>query len=282
MATVRNIDKHQDYPYVKEAVTEPLGVAGSIMSGKKEVNNLVMVVDIGAGTTDLSLYRLGSGSDSKKGQYSAYEVEGSSRVLTEAGNHLDSLLIEQIIMKTGITSDDQMLENVRGELKLRIRNDKESLFNDKFVLITLSNGTDVEVSLDEFLELEAVQKFGRDLRNTMINILESIDYSYVGWILANPARNLVVSLTGGGAELPMVQSLAEGSVYVSGREVPVARSQKFPEWLHELDKNLESDYPRIAVSLGGARKNLINDKGVSTITGGDVTKPPILGGFYLQ
>ena len=32
-------------------------------------------------------------------------------------------------------------------------------------------------------------------------------------------------------------------------DVPVARSMPFPNWLRELDENLEFDYPRVAASL---------------------------------
>ena len=63
-------------------------------------------------------------------------------------------------------------------------------------------------------------------------------------------------------------------------DVPVARSRQFPNWLRELDENLESDYPRVAVSLGGARKQLIRNEGTAAITGGDVTQTPVLGGYY--
>lgn len=266
MTAVRDLrGSIRNYPYVAEAITEPLGVAGSIMSWKNEVNSLLMVVDIGAGTSDLSLYRLGYNSEVDK--HIAYEVKDTSRVLTQAGNYLDRILIEQIIKKSGITSDDKMWVNVRSALELEIRVHKETLFNEESVLISLMNGDAVEIDLKEFLELEAVQQFGEELRSIMRNILGSIDHSWIKWIGAHPARKLVVALTGGGSELPMVQSLANEPIHINGVEIPVERSQKFPEWLRELDENLASDYPRVAVSLGGARKRLINDEGSATITG---------------
>ena len=48
-------------------------------------------------------------------------------------------------------------------------------------------------------------------------------------------------------------------------DVPVARSMPFPNWLRELDENLEFDYPRVAASLGGARKRLIQDEGTAAL-----------------
>ena len=48
------------------------------------------------------------------------------------------------------------------------------------------NGTKVDVEIMEFLELKAVQRFGTDLRNKMIEIMGSIDQSWVDWIKADP------------------------------------------------------------------------------------------------
>lgn len=279
MAVVKSLrQKPWSYPFVAEEITEPLGVAGSLIDWKTPVNALTMVIDIGAGTSDLSLYRIHISPES--GTNVAYEVENSSRVLTEAGNHLDRILIELVIKKSGITSDNPRSVNVRGELELGIRDFKETLFNEESVYIPLMNEAEVNVNLVEFLELEAVKSFSTDLRNAMTDILGTIDVSWVNSIETTPSRSLVVVLTGGGSDLPMVESLARDSIQVNGTDVRVTRSRQFPSWLRELDANLESDYPRIAVSLGGARKRLIQNEGQATITGGDVTQLPVLGGYY--
>ncbi len=266
------------YPFVGEDITEPLGVAGSMLSWKNRVDLLIMVVDIGAGTSDLSLYRILF--DPATGENTAIEIEGSSRGLTEAGNYLDRLLIELIIKKSRITSDDPVWVNVRSALELQIRDFKETLFNDQSVLALLMNGIEVNIKLDEFLQMDQVRGFGENLRSKMVEVLESIDPSWVGWIKANPTRNLVVALTGGGSALPMVKSLAEGKIVVNGSDVSVARALPLPDWLRKIDENLEVDYPRIAVSLGGARRRLIQRGKSAHITAGDVAAPPKLGGYY--
>ena len=268
----------REYPFVLEDVVEPLGVANSIMSWTKPINSLVLVIDIGAGTSDLSLYRLKIEPDGDESM--GIEVEGSARVLTEAGNHLDRLLIELIIKKSGITSDDPRWVNVRSALELSIREFKESLFQDGSVFVALANWLEVEIELEEFLGLEAVRQFGKNLRSTMIEILESIDESWVRWIKADPRRCLTVALTGGGAELPMVKELAEDSISVNGGVIGIRRAVPFPNWLREIDENLSVDYPRVAVAIGGGRRRLI-DRGVKArITGGDAAGPPKLGGYF--
>lgn len=280
VAAVNELRKEpRSYPYVGRDITEPLGVVGSIISWKKSEDRLIMVVDVGAGTSDLSLYRVHY--DPAGGQNTAIEIKNTSRVLTEAGNHLDKILIELIIKKSGITSEDPMWINVRSALELEIRDLKETLFNDGFVFVLLMNGSEVNIELDEFLQIESVRKFGESLQSTMVDILESIDNSWVTWVLKNPNRKLIIALTGGGAQLPMVKKLAEGEIKVNGLNVPVAAALRFPLWLKEIDENLEEEYPRIAVSLGGARRRLFEPSSAN-ITAGDVTETPRLGGYYTK
>jgi hypothetical protein len=279
MVAVKELRKEKKvYPYVADGITEPLGVAGSIMSWRSKVDMLLMVIDIGAGTSDLSLYRIHF--DPASGKNIAIEIEGSSRGLTEAGNYLDRALIELIVKKSGVTSDDSMWINIRGELELRIRDYKESLFNDEFVFVSLMNGSEVEIELDEFLSLKPVQKFGDSLREAMIEILESIDSSWVNWVRVDPSRYLTVALTGGGSELPMAKTLAKGYIKVKGVDLRIEPALSFPKWLKDLDDGLEAVYPRIAVSLGGARKRLIELGTSAKITAGDVTKVLSLSGYY--
>jgi molecular chaperone HscA len=55
----------------------------------------------------------------------------------------------------------------------------------------------------------------------------------------------------------------------------VVPAKRFPTWLEEAHSELELDYPRIAVSLGGARKKLIKQGGTATAIAGGVTGRPV-------
>jgi len=269
-----------DYKFIAEDITEPLGVAGSLLSWEKKVNSLVMVVDIGAGTSDFSLFRIAFNPDS--GVLGSSEVSGSARGITEAGNHLDTMLKSCVLTKAGITRDNPLYMNIVGVLNLTIRNYKEALFNDGFISVSLFNEEIVEIDKDEFLSLEPVQKFNDDLKNTLLEILEEIDDS---WIKGAPAWSgmptLAIALTGGGAELPMAKSLAVGETSIGGNKLKIVLSQSFPQWLEEEGyEDLEEDYTRIAVSLGGARKLVLPHGDSAAITAGDIKEKAVLGGFY--
>ena len=133
------------------------------------------------------------------------------------------------------------------------------------------------MSLDEFLEQPAVRLFEDSLRTTLIEILESAHPDWIHWVRDHPSRHLTIVLTGGGASLPMAKKLAEGTVTAHGITIPVAAARSFPEWLRKDYPDMEDHYPRVAVSLGGARKNTIHSMGILKSTG--MTGGHELGGF---
>lgn len=269
-----------NYLFIQEDITEPLGVAGSLLSWKTNINSLVMVVDVGAGTSDFSLFRIAYNPETKKS--SSREVAGSAKGITEAGNYLDYLLIGYILNKSGITHENSLYKNILGALNLTIRDHKESLFRDGFVSVSLFNNDVVEIDKDEFLDLPQVKMFGDNLKDAMTDILESIDES---WIKSAPpltgTPTLTVALTGGGAELPMVKNLAKGEITIKGNNLSLVESMHFPKWLDDEGyDDLEDEYPRIAVSLGGARRNIIPHGNKAAFTAGDVKETAVLGGYY--
>lgn len=265
-----------EYSFVTENISEPLGVAGSLLGPDTKTNMLAMVVDVGAGTTDFSLYRIAVDPD--KGTNNAFEVEDSACCLTEAGNYLDQLLKSTIIKELGIASDHPSRINVIWDLDKNIRNYKETLFNENEVFVHIKElNIDVEIKLEDFLDIPQVRKFGDNLRKKMIEIMEGVSSAFSNWVVQDPTRRLVVVLTGGGASLPMVKELAQGGINVHGLNVPLAPAKSFPTWLAKDHAGLEKDYPRIAVALGGARKRIIKSNGTMSTTAGYGNARPTLG-----
>lgn len=253
--------KNLKFNFIREDITEPLGVAGSLISWEENVNSLVMVIDIGAGTSDFSLYRMKYDEKSKKS--AALEIKDSNRGITEAGNHLDKLLQGVILSKANIRRDNPIYLNTFGALNLHLRDYKEALFRDGFISATLFNGDVVEITLDEFMALPQVRSFSNSLKDCMQEILNNISPSFVH---AAPNNALAVALTGGGAQLPMVKVLANGTISAHGKTLNLVQTQEFPRWLAAEYPELEQDYSRVAVSLGGARKNILQASGPASIT----------------
>jgi molecular chaperone HscA len=246
------------YDFVGESVTEPLGVAGSLLSWRNSHDSLALVVDIGAGTSDFSLYRLHVTEDEDGSFRSvAGEVDGTARGITEAGNHLDKILMAFILSRSNVDSSHPKYINITHALERDIRQHKEALFNSGSAYVVLYTNDVVEISLEDFLRLDAVLAFEEQLRTTLVKIMEDADPAWIEWIRSNASRYLTIVLTGGGASLPMAKKLAQGTVTAHGATIQVAPALSFPSWLRDDYPDLEEAYPRMAVSLGGARKNVI-------------------------
>ena len=255
MAGVRQLaTDRDDYSFVGESLTEPAGVAGAMLSWRTTQQSLVLIVDIGAGTSDLGLYRLFA-DPPQRGQF--LEVEGSTRTLTQAGNYLDRVLMEYLLKKAGVDANDA--KGVRNRLNLRIRDYKETLFAEGFVSVILG---ELETSVDyrEFVGLPQVEQFLMSITREMVDILESVDESWLEWVQAHPARVLAVLFTGGCAGLPMLQGFVANELVVNGREVKVAPALSTPRWLDDLSLPADVDFSRVAVALGGARRRMMDER----------------------
>jgi hypothetical protein len=271
-------NKSMTFNFISQDISEPLGVAGSLINWHQPRKDLIMVVDVGAGTSDFSLFSIKI--DPAQKINSAIQVANSSKGITEAGNHLDELLEHYILQKSPITYEHEHWLNVIGALKLRMREYKETLFSEEELHASLFTGDVVEVSLEEFLLLDGVKSFAKSLKNCMSSILNQIDDSF---IRGAPNRRLILAFSGGGAELPMVKALADEDLIINGTRLATVRAIQFPKWLKDEGyEDLEEDYPRIAVSLGGARSKIIECNSIATVTAGDVEQAPILERFQAQ
>ena len=249
--------KQPSYNFVcDDLITEPLGVASSRLSGDSEKASTMavtfMVIDVGAGTCDFSMFKIGV--PDADGHQFAMELPDTTGCIFKAGTHLDELLKKHMLAKGGVSKDHPQHMKIAGNLDLDIRSYKEALFNEGKTSATFYNDTEVEVELGEFLELNEVKQFSDSLKAKRDEILQAVDINNIPDLQGN---RLPIIFTGGGADLPMVKDLAEDRVNIQGKEFMLSQSQLFPDWLSRHYPNLDRDYPMIAVSLGGARKNLV-------------------------
>src|SRR3546814_11679035 len=132
-----------------------------------------------------------------------------------------------ILKKSGVDSTHTKYRNITHALERDIRFHKESLFGPSSeATIQLYTGDAVDISLEEFLALPAVKSFEESLRSTLADILESAHPDWINWVRDDPSRSLIVVLAGGGASLPMVRSLAQGTVTAHGTTISVAAADR--------------------------------------------------------
>jgi hypothetical protein len=249
---INGLDSLPDY-LLNVGITEPLAVASSRLRQEEPHRGLVMIVDIGAGTTDIALFGVVEQPDD--GIFNAFPVENGNKSIPLAGDTLDNALRKLIHKRLDMRSSDEHFQRDDQHLQMQLRKLKESLFRDGFCVTTLTNGR-IQITIDEFLDTPMVEGFKKEIASTFDQALKSLSP-------VNAKRyadsKLSVVLTGGGATLPMVQALTNGLDHVHGYQLHRTEVELVPE-MFLGDKEIEDVYPQLAVSIGGIMPHIINER----------------------
>jgi molecular chaperone HscA len=252
---VRALTKLPMYLLDKD-IPEPVAAAASLMVRRDEAQReLFLVIDVGAGTTDFGLFMLQHNPE--KDVCLVRIVPGTIDFLEQAGNRVDDLLKHFVLKQEGIDGFGPEGRHDLAYMQSDIRLNKERLFRDQRVEIPLANGSRATVLLEDFLENDRVKKFGEQLQRKAEEVLSAAGDGYLDLMRDGHVR---VVLTGGGADLPMVQALATGPILVKKgdvtRNILRKAAAKTPVWIHESYPQFEPQYSQLAVAIGGANPDL--------------------------
>ncbi len=206
--------------YIEKYLEESLAVASSRLGVKsKTAGNAFLVIDIGAGTTDFTMYEVFSNAESDSNR--AREIKGAEYGVPIAGNKLDTALVKLVLYKSGITRGIKDYQLILTSLRMDVRSYKEALFKNRKLTYKLLNGVSGEILLSDFLKTDDVKKFTSGLKGAIRHVLESIHPSWIKTKIRSKNMNgmLPVILAGGGASLPMLKSLVNGVVNIGGYDV---------------------------------------------------------------
>jgi molecular chaperone DnaK (HSP70) len=217
--------------------------AGSIRETGRRV---VVVADIGGGTSDFGAFMTGL-----RGKDVLAEIRGSSRVLREAGDHLDMLLTRHILDDAGIEREDPAGRGAANRLRVDQRANKEALFADGEIIVRL--GDDVRTVRQEvFLADPRVRAFAERLRSKFSETLEfAIECARQNPLGLDRRTPVEVLLTGGGHSLPMVKE------FVTNPPIPwkyLTASPEIPDG--PLEEGFRAVHRQLAVAIGGAVRDL--------------------------
>ncbi len=230
--------------YKRISVPEATAVAAN--SNRRRGRRLVVVADIGGGTSDF-----GSFMTPVVGQKTIAEVVDSSHILKKAGDFLDMQLIRYILSEAGYLEGHHTSRGISRRLTAQGRQNKETLFTEGSLTIEIDDRI-LKISLPKFLALQDVQDFGNQL-------LERFRQSLLkakGCAENNRSQNgfeppIEIMLTGGGHSLPMVQAL------LKSHGLPGSYTPRSPEILEEEHIfAFDTIRPQLAVAIGGALKDL--------------------------
>lgn len=251
MERLRELAALPDY-LLGDGVPEPVAAAASLMLTEDEAQReLFLVIDVGAGTTDFGLFLLQH--NPAKDICLVRIVPNTIKVLEQAGNRVDDLLKFFVLELEEIDKASPEGEHNLSFLQSTIRMHKEALFRDGIVEVPLANRSRAVVDRDAFLASTRVKAFNQLLQREVVDVLNSTGDGFLDLMTYS---HLNVVLTGGGADLPMVQNLAKGVLEVRGRRIMLRPVPKVPAWINDQYPQFTPQYPQLAVAIGGANPEL--------------------------
>ena len=253
----------------KYGTLEALAAASARVWADRRARNLMLVVDVGAGTTDLSLFWVVQ-QDAKFRR--AWPIVADAGI-RQAGDTLDRLLVKELLRKEGLGVDETGKRAGRA-LERKARRLKEELFETGSITETLVNDATVTLNREEFIDSEGVRRFTEAIADKIQELLAGVDESW------GRASGLTLVLTGGGCDLPMIAGLQNRDWRIGTRRMTCRLAPRVPGGLADrFSSEFVQAYPRLAVAMGGALRMMLDEKNPMTVWMGGATEPGSLERF---
>ena len=237
-------------------VLEALAASSARLWNDSSARELMLVVDVGAGTTDLSLFWVVQ----PKGKFHrAWPVKPCGTAIKQAGDTLDSLLVKELLRRAGLGADRGEERRAKDGLsRRRIRRLKETLFEIHKITEQLVTDHTVILRLDEFMELDGIKIFEKRISDEIQGLLDRVHDS---WEPAAGDHGITLVLTGGGSQLPMIQNLQHKSWKLGKRTVRCRLAASVPDGVaSKFSEEFIREYPKLAVAMGGALPRRLDER----------------------
>ena len=219
--------------------------AGALMATRERHRQPYVILDIGAGTTDVAgCLCVNKPTDE---YVKVAEVTGARKAIRRAGNNIDGILLREILDRSSLARETIEYSQVSRALRKRIRDYKETLFNDGILPAELTSGEIVEIELENFLQLESARKLFEEIKEIVTD---------AAFVVAGDDEPVHLVATGGGATLPVVQDLVSQPIEKNGSRLRLHLRDSMPDDLRDAYPGLANVFPQLAVSVGGSHPEL--------------------------
>lgn len=221
-------------------IFEATAAAAYTSIGLEESASHLIVVDVGAGTTDIAAM-------ARRGRR-IEELPEARVTLKQAGDYIDRVIANIALGASPWAKSQAQQTDLWNALMENMRDIKESVFLDGSAILR-SDGRTITVTRRDLERDPDFRSFAKVLVEAYDHGLEVVRDA----ALMADRREVQAIAVGGGAMAPFVQELIRRRPTRAGKLNFLARPAT-PDWAHarEFQGNLAPVFPQLAISIGGA------------------------------
>jgi hypothetical protein len=223
--------------------------AGALLTTPENGRESFLIVDIGAGTTDVAGFVCVN--NPKWDRARVFEITGAADAKNMAGNVLDAALQKMVLEKSALVQDTEEYRAAAMSVRRDRRVLKEQLFKAGEVLVPLPTDETIRITLEEFQRYPSVVTFREQIREMVARSAA---------VLSGDLARVNLVATGGGASLPLIKELEQNGLRYGDKQISFAFRESIAAGVRETNPDLVEPYPQIAVALGGALPDLPEQK----------------------
>lgn len=219
-------------------IFEATAAAAYSSIGLEDTASHLIVVDMGAGTTDFAAIA--------RGPSSLHEIPEARVTLTRAGDFIDRVLLNLAVENCPSLKTPAQQAELWRALAGAVREIKENLFHDNRAAIRHAGKT-ITVNIKDLSRDKDFREFEKLLTRAFERGLDAA----LSRAKSDGEQEIDAIAVGGGAAAPFIQELIKkrkvGKVRVTPRPAT-------PEWAHApaFGGNLAPIFPQLAIAIGGA------------------------------
>lgn len=221
-------------------VEEPIAAALELFENSDNAREICVVIDVGAGTTDLGIFVSLTPDEQARGYRRKFIQAASPRSIYKAGDLIDEVLITLIKNRAKNIRSDTI-----QDLQRRRRNIKETLFSRVGKVYEAG----VEVTLNDLENQDVIRDMGDELAINFSTLVDEASQFIRPFVEASIHRadRLNVVFAGGGSKIGFLQrAIGKRVEFTNGISVPVAIRPA-----ETTGRALPASIERLAVALGG-------------------------------
>lgn len=224
-------------------VFESLSAASAYSNFARATDPFVLVIDMGAGTTDIA----GFERDTAASPSGLVEVAGANQCCLLAGDELDNILID-LLVRSGGQADLDVEDRLWRAVKLSAKALKRDLF-EKGESAFKDRKTRLRLTRDALERDASFRAYCNALTQTIAESLTPLHAR----AKQSRAKAITVLLAGGGSNLPFLASLVRTAAARAKIKLKVKIERFGANWaLPHRHHPFAGVFPQLAIAMGGA------------------------------